>query len=173
MSDKSQAAGPGKVVGIYWTVKDEHGAVLDTNRRGGKPMAILHGAHNILPALESALEGKRKDDFVQVTLPPAEAYGERRPEEFKKVARQEFPADQPLAPGMRFTARDPVEGTLRTVRLVEVGETEVTIDESHPLAGVTLQFEITVCGVRDASAEEIAHGHPHGPGGHAHGAGSA
>jgi FKBP-type peptidyl-prolyl cis-trans isomerase SlyD len=142
--------------------------VLDSNRRGGKPMGILHGAHNILPALEHALEGKRKDDFVQVTLAPADAYGERDPAQFKKIPRSAFPAQQKIEPGMRFTGKDPVEGTMRQVQVVEVDDETVTIDESHPLAGRTLQFEITVVGVRDATQEELTHGHPHGPGGHHH-----
>jgi FKBP-type peptidyl-prolyl cis-trans isomerase SlyD len=163
---EQQVVSAGKVVGIYYTVKNEQGTVLDTNRRGGKPMAFLHGAHNILPGLERALEGKRKDDFIEVVLAPADAYGERDEKNVKKVARSAFPAQQKIEPGMRFTGKDPVEGTVRSVLVVEVGEQEITIDESHPLAGQTLTFEVTVCGVRDATKEEHAHGHPHGPGGH-------
>lgn len=168
MTDKTLAVGSGKVVGIYWTVKDEQGELLDSNRRGGKPMSVLHGAHNILPALERALEGKLKDDFVQVTLAPADAYGERDPAKFKKVPRASFPAGVKLEPGMRFSGKDPVEGSTRNVLVVAADDQEVTIDEGHPLAGQTLSFEITVCGVRAATPEELQHGHPHGPGGHHH-----
>lgn len=162
-----QTVTSGKIVGIYYTLKDKDGNVLDTNRRGGRPMPYLHGSGNLLPALEKALEGHAKNDFVQVTLEPAEAYGEKRPDMLRKLPRANFPKDRELQPGMRLTGKDP-EGRMRTALLLEVGETEVTVDENHPLAGVQLHFEVTICGVRDATPEEVAHGHAHGPDGHQH-----
>ncbi|MCC7013496.1 MAG: peptidylprolyl isomerase [Planctomycetes bacterium] len=162
-----QTVSAGKVVGIYYTLKNKDGAVLDTNRRGGKPMPFLQGTGNILPALEKALEGKCKNDFLAITLEPEQGYGHKRADLVRKVPRANFPKGRELAPGMRLTGKDP-DGRMRMALIVEVGEQEVTVDENHPLAGETLYFEITVCGVRDATAEETQHGHAHGPGGHAH-----
>jgi FKBP-type peptidyl-prolyl cis-trans isomerase SlyD len=167
MVQSQQIVGEGKVVAIYFTLKDEHGAVLDTNKRGGKPMSFLVGAGNVLPALERALAGKKKDDFVAVDLAPADAYGERREDAVKKLSREQLPAGTDVKVGMRFTGRDP-EGRRRSILVTAVDGDEVTIDENHPLAGKPLRFEISVCGVRAATDEEKAHGHPHGPGGQRH-----
>lgn len=163
MSQQSQVAAPGKVVGIYFTLKDKNGTVLDTNRRGGKPMPYLHGSNNILPALEKALEGKAKNDFVDVVLAPDQAYGAKKPELIHKLERKAFPPNVELKPGLRFSGKDP-QGRMRTMLVLGVEGDAITVDENHPLADQELHFEVTLCGVRDATAEEIAHGHPHGPG---------
>ena len=162
-----QQVAAGKVVGIYYTLKDDAGAVVDTNRRGGRPMSFLCGAGNVLPALEKALEGKRKNEFVAVTLPPEQGYGQPREDLKRRMPRANFQTGRELVPGMRLTGRDP-EGRTRMALVLEVGETEVLIDENHPLAGQTLHFEVTVCGVRDATDEEQQHGHAHGPDDHHH-----
>jgi FKBP-type peptidyl-prolyl cis-trans isomerase SlyD len=155
----------GKVVGIYFTLKDSSGNVLDTNRRGGKPLPYLHGTGGLLPGLERALEGKRKNDFVDVTLSPEEGYGVPDPQRVRSVPRSSFPAGRELQPGMRFTARDG-EGRTQMIRILEVGDEEVRVDENHPLAGQSLHFEVTIAGIRDATEEERTHGHVHGPDGH-------
>lgn len=162
MTSTSQTATAGKVVGIYFTLKNKQGAVLDTNRRGGKPMPYLHGAGNILPGLEKALEGKQKNDFVSVVIAPADAYGAKKPELIHAMERKAFPKDVEIQPGMRFSGKDP-QGRMRSMLVVSVEGEQVTVDENHPLADEELHFEVTVCGVRDASDEEKAHGHPHGP----------
>lgn len=163
MSEASQRVAPGKVVGIYFTLKDPQGRVLDTNRRGGKPMPYLHGAKNILPGLEQALEGKVKNDFVDVRLTPEQGYGAKKPELIRKLERKAFPQDVEIVPGMRFSGRDP-QGQQRSMLVMAVEGDQITVDENHPLADLPLHFEVTVCGVRDATAEETQHGHPHGPG---------
>ena len=157
----------GKVVGIYYTLKNDAGEVLDTNRKGGKPMAYLHGAGNILPGLERALLGKCKDDDVEVHLEPADAYGESNPEAIRQVPRSSFPEDMEITQGMRFTAQD-ASGRSLPVQVKSVEGEEITVDHNHPLAGQRLHFQVTVAGVREANEEERQHGHPHGPGGHAH-----
>jgi FKBP-type peptidyl-prolyl cis-trans isomerase SlyD len=167
MAQQSPSVSAGKVVGIYYTLKDDAGSVLDTNRKGGKPLAFLQGHGNILPALERALEGKSKNDFVSVTLEAADGYGEKKPEAVHKMPRGAFPPGVDLAPGMRFNGKDP-EGRVHSVLVTEVGDDEVTVDENHPLAGVRLHFEVTIVGVRDSTGEEVEHGHPHGPDGHHH-----
>src|SRR5262245_20957343 len=106
MAQQSLSVTNGKVVGIYYTLKDDAGKVLDTNRKGGKPLAFLQGHGNILPALERALEGKQKNDFVAVTLEAVDGYGERKPEAVHKMPRSAFPPNVDVAPGMRFNGKD-------------------------------------------------------------------
>jgi FKBP-type peptidyl-prolyl cis-trans isomerase SlyD len=162
----SMTVSAGKVVGIYYTLKNAAGEVLDTNRRGGKPLAFLHGAGNILPALENALVGKQKDERVQVELEPAQGYGERDDKALRKVPRASLPAEPPPEPGLRYTAEGPSGRVV--VRVAAVEGDEVTLDHNHPLAGERLFFDVLIVGVRNATDEERQHGHPHGPGGHAH-----
>jgi FKBP-type peptidyl-prolyl cis-trans isomerase SlyD len=167
MSHESHRVADGKVVGIYYTLKDPSGAVLDTNRRGGRPLAYLHGAGNILPALERALVGKQKDDEVRVEIPAAEGYGEKSPDAVRNMPRSAFPASAKVQPGARFQGQDPT-GKPVSVLVTAVDGDTVTVDHNHPLAGVALHFEVTIAGVRAATAEEEKHRHPHGPGGHSH-----
>jgi FKBP-type peptidyl-prolyl cis-trans isomerase SlyD len=163
----SMVVAAGKVVGIYYTLKNAAGEVLDTNRRGGRPLAFLHGAGNILPALENALLGKQKDARVLVELEPAQGYGERDEKAVRKVPRASLPAEPAVEPGLRYTAENESGGRM-VVRVVAVEGDEVTLDHNHPLAGERLFFDVLIVGVRDATAEERQHGHPHGPGGHHH-----
>ena len=160
-------AAEGRVVGIYYTLKDDEGTVLDTNRKGGEPLAYLHGAKNIVTGLENALAGKVKDDFVEVVVTPAEGYGERQEELVKPVERSSFPPEGEPQPGMMVHGQNEAGQHLQGV-IVDVEEEHVTVDFNHPLAGQSLHFEVTITGVREATAEEVAHGHPHGPGGHEH-----
>ena len=157
----------GKVVGIYYTLKNDAGEVLDTNRKGGKPLAYLHGAGNILPGLERALLGKVKNDEVDVQLEAADAYGEPDPAAIRQVPLSSFPAGAQIAPGVRFSGQD-ASGRSLAARVKSIEGDQVTVDHNHPLAGQRLHFSVTIVGVRDAKDEERQHGHPHGPGGHAH-----
>ncbi|HKJ24153.1 MAG TPA: peptidylprolyl isomerase, partial [Myxococcota bacterium] len=144
------------------------GEVVDSNKgSGGKPFSFLHGAGNILPALEQHLLGKAKNDFVEVELAPAEAYGERDPDAVRGVPRSAFPTDREPEVGALVEGRSP-DGQPLAGRITAVGAEEVQVDLNHPMAGERLFFEVTVCGVRDATAEETEHGHPHGPDGHHH-----
>ena len=166
MSPATQSVAAGKIVGIYYTLKDAQGAVLDTNRKGGKPLVFLHGSGNVLPALEAALVGKSKDDEVSVQLSPEQGYGVHKPELVKRVARKVFPAGRKLEVGMHFTSEE--GGRTLPVSIKGFEGDEVLIDQNHPLAGQELFFQVTIAGVRDATVEERQHGHPHGPGGHRH-----
>lgn len=155
-----------KVVTIDYTVKDTAGDVIDSSD-GGEPLAYIHGTGNLIPGLESALEGKSEGDSVNASIPPEQAYGERDEDLVQAVPRELFQTgEQELHPGMRFQAQSD-EGP-QVVTVVEVGDEEVTVDANHPLAGATLNFDVTVVGVRDATSEELDHGHVHGPGGHHH-----
>jgi len=154
-----------KVVSIHYTLKNAEGSVLDSSS-GSDPLAYLHGAGNIIPGLESALEGKEAGEKLAVTVEPGQGYGDRDERLVQDVPRAAFKDVQELAPGMQFQAQGP-QGT-RLVVVTQVAEEMVTVDANHPLAGQTLHFEVEVAEVRDATAEELEHGHVHGPGGHHH-----
>ena len=157
-----------KVVAIDYTLTNPEGEVLDTSRgQGGEPLTYLHGAGNIIPGLEQALEGKNPGDTVQATIPPERAYGNKDPKMVQAVPRRMFGGAQDIRVGQRFQAQNP-QGHTRVVTIVGIDPEQVTVDANHPLAGVTLNFDVTVIDVRDATPEELSHGHVHGPGGHAH-----
>jgi len=154
-----------KVVSIHYTLTNGEGTVLDSSS-GGHPLAYLHGFGNIIPGLENALEGKETGDKLSVTVEPEEGYGARDERLVQAVPRGAFKGVTELAPGMQFQAQGP-QGT-RLVVVTKVAEDVVTVDANHPLAGQTLHFEVEVSEVRDATSEELEHGHVHGPGGHHH-----
>ena len=154
-----------KVVTLHYTLTDDEGTIIDKSDDGS--FLYLHGASNIIPGLENALTGKAAGDELQVKVAPADAYGERNDAAKEEVPREMFPADTEIQPGMQFHAEGP-EGQMITVTVAEVSDDTVTVDGNHPLAGVTLNFDVKIVDVRDASAEELEHGHAHGPGGHHH-----
>lgn len=153
------------VVSIDYVLKDDDGQVLDSSE-GGDPLSYLHGVGGIIAGLERELTGKETGDSLQVSLAPADAYGERNEGLRQDVPRENFADIDDLAPGMQFRV-DSKDGPL-VVTVVEVSESNVVVDGNHPLAGVNLNFNVTVREVRSATEEEIQHGHAHGPGGHAH-----
>ncbi|MHA3771066.1 FKBP-type peptidyl-prolyl cis-trans isomerase [Verrucomicrobiota bacterium sgz303538] len=154
-----------KVVSIDYTLTDGENEVIDSSK-GGAPLAYLHGNGNLVPGLEKALEGKTTGESVKVSIPPEEGYGLRNEERVGEVPRSAFAGAPDVQPGMQFQARGPHGVELVTV--VAVGNDTVTVDGNHPLAGETLNFDVTVRDVRDATAEELEHGHAHAPGGHHH-----
>ncbi|MBP7711900.1 MAG: peptidylprolyl isomerase [Gammaproteobacteria bacterium] len=154
------------VVTIDYTLTDNDGTVLDSSD-GGEPLAYLHGQGNIIVGLEEALEGLSAGDAVDVTVLPEKAYGERRDDLIQVVPRERFVTDGEIEVGMTFHSHESDNGG-RVVRVVEVSPEQVTIDGNHPLAGVTLNFSVRIQDVREASAEELDHGHVHGPGTHHH-----
>ena len=155
-----------KVVTIHYKVVDvDSGEVIDSSE-GGQPMTYLHGAQNIIPGLEQALEGKTVGDEFEVTVAPADAYGEYSDDRVQQVPMAAFEGVEKVEPGMAFTAQTE-HGPISLI-VTEVDEATVTVDANHPLAGKSLQFSVKVESVRDASEEEMAHGHVHGEGGHHH-----
>lgn len=147
------------VVAIDYTLKDNDGTVLDASQQG-QPLEYLHGAGNIIPGLEKALEGKEPGDDVSVTVAPAEAYGERNDDLQQEVPRDLFQGVDHVEAGMRFQAQTQ-QGT-QVVTVTSVQDDTVTVDANHPLAGQTLNFEVNVSSVREATDEERQHGHVHG-----------
>ena len=155
----------GKAVQIDYTLRNDKGAVLDSSE-GRDPLAYLHGAGNIIPGLEAALAGKEPGDTLAVTIPAAEAYGEREDDLVTTVERALFPDPKQVQLGMRLRVQLE-EGTRLATVIAMVGD-KVTLDMNHPLAGETLHFDVEVMDVKDATPEEQAHGHAHGAHGHSH-----
>lgn len=154
-----------KVVILNYKLTNDAGDVIDQSNDG--QFAYLHGAGNIIKGLESALLGKQAGESVNVRVEPAEAYGERDDRLTQNVTRDMFPENQEIEVGMQFQAQSP-EGDMMVITISEVDGDNIVIDGNHPLAGVHLTFDVEILEVRDASAEELDHGHVHGPGGHQH-----
>lgn len=156
---------PQKIVLIHYTLTDEAGDVLDSSE-GNDPLAFIQGVGNIIPGLEQALEGKAAGERFNVRIEPEDAYGDRDPELIQSVPITAFDGVADIEPGMQFQA-ETHEG-LQMVTVIEVEGDEVILDGNHPLAGIPLHFDIEIVEVRDATEEELAHGHVHGQGGHHH-----
>jgi FKBP-type peptidyl-prolyl cis-trans isomerase SlyD len=161
----TQTIADGKVVSLHYTLHiggDEIESSL-----GGEPMLYLHGASNIVPGLEKALAGQSTGYKGKVTVAAAEGYGERVETPPQAVPRTAFPAGVELEPGMSLLARGPNNQQV-PIWIVGIDGDKVLVESQHPLAGAILNFEVEVLAVRDATQEEMAHGHPHGDDGHHH-----
>ncbi|MBI39497.1 MAG: peptidylprolyl isomerase [Leptospiraceae bacterium] len=154
-----------KVASIDYKLTDDSGSVLDSSE-GRDPLFYLHGNGNLIAGLEEALEGKGSGENIQVSVPPEKGYGLRNDALIQDVQKSMFQGVDKIESGMQFQAQTEAGTQIFTVVAVE-GET-VKIDGNHPLAGETLHFDVTVRDVRDATDEELSHGHVHGPGGHQH-----
>lgn len=146
-----------KVVSITYTLT-VNGEVVDESE-AGEPLVYLHGHSNIIPGLERALDGKAEGDHLQVTVTPDEGYGERSEENMQVLPIEEFEDDVEV--GASYFAQSE-DGSVNPFTVVSVSGNDVTVDFNPPLAGETLNFDVQVLGVRDATEEEIAHGHVHG-----------
>ncbi len=148
-----------RVVSIEYELKDEKGEVIDSSI-GGDPLVYMHGNQNIIPGLERELEGKKANDKLSCKIAAADAYGERDEELVFAVPRKEFADSDKVQPGMQFQAHQ--EDGVHIVTVVSINDKEVTVDSNHPLAGKPLHFNVTVKDVREATPEELEHGHVHG-----------
>jgi FKBP-type peptidyl-prolyl cis-trans isomerase SlyD len=153
-----------KVVSIDYTLTGPDGQVLDTSQNRG-PLTYMQGGGSIIPGLERQLEGKNVGDELKLTVPAADAYGERDERLVQPVSRDAFKGIENIEAGMRFQASGP-GGAQGVVTVVNVEPHQVTIDANHPLAGVPLTFDVKVVDVREPTEEERAHGHAHGADGH-------
>jgi len=158
--------GAHKAVSIDYTLTNDAGEVIDSSA-GGAPLVYLHGAGNIISGLEKALEGKQGGDQVIVAIEPEDAYGEYSPELVATLNRAMFEGVDELEVGMQFHASGP-DGGMQIVTIRDVEGDDVIVDGNHPLAGQRLNFDVKIISVREASEEEVAHGHVHGEGGHHH-----
>lgn len=156
-----------KVVLIHYTLKDSSGETLDSSE-GNDPMAYIHGIGNLIVGLEEHLLGKSVGDKVKAVVAPEKAYGLRSEENVHVVPLASFQADEneQLEEGMQVRVETNSGVSIADVTKIE-GD-EVTLDLNHPLAGETLYFDVEIVDIRDATKQELEHGHAHGPGGHHH-----
>jgi FKBP-type peptidyl-prolyl cis-trans isomerase SlyD len=155
----------GSVVLFDYTLTDDEKDIIDSSKEGG-PLAYLHGEGQIVKGLEKVMEGKKAGDSFSVTVSPEEAYGLPDPEKIAVVTADQIEGGEDLEEGMQLEASNDEGEQIVVVSKIEGNN--VTLDGNHPLAGMTLHFDITIREVREATAEEIEHGHVHGPGGHHH-----
>ena len=153
------------VATFHYTLTDAAGKVIDSSD-GRAPLSYLHGAGNIVPGLEKQMSGKQQGDVFNVVVDPEEGYGMPNPAMVQVVPREALQGVETLEVGMEFQADTP-QGPM-SVAIAKIDGDQVTVDGNHPLAGQPLHFSIEVTDVRDASLEELTHGHVHGPGGHHH-----
>lgn len=154
-----------KVVSFHFTLTNDQGEVIESSRSQA-PLTYLHGHGHLLASLEKALAGKASGEKFAVTLAPEEAYGQYDQALVQMVERSVFPGNTEIQVGMQFVAEFP--NGERVFTITDIEEDRVTIDGNHPLAGETLSFDIEIVEIRDATEEELTHGHAHGPGGHRH-----
>ena len=153
------------VVAFHYKLTNEAEEVVDSSE-GREPLTYIHGAGNIIPGLEKQLEGRKAGDALTAHVEAAEAYGEKNPQMVQQVPVAAFQGVENVEAGMQFQAQTEQGPLLVTVVDVE-GDT-VTVDGNHPLAGQALNFDVTIDSVREATEEELAHGHVHGAGGVQH-----
>jgi len=151
-----------KAVTIHYTLTNQAGDVVDSSR-DGEPLPYIHGIGALVPGLESELEGKSAGDNVAVTVQPEEGYGHKVPELIQSVPREVFQVDGEIEVGRRVQAE--TDNGIELVEVVAVDDETVTVDANHPLAGEALNFDVDVVEVRDATDEEVEHGHIHTEGG--------
>lgn len=154
-----------KVVQMHYELKNDKGEILDSSK-GREPLTYLHGKGNIIPGLEKQMVDKKVGDKLDATVGPEEGYGIKDDQRIIKVEKSKFQGDEELAVGMQIQLE--ANGQPQVGFVANIDGEEVTLDLNHPLAGETLHFAVEVVDIRDASTEELAHGHVHGAGGHQH-----
>ena len=153
-----------RVISFHYTLTNNLGEMMDSTQ-GGEPFPFMEGARQIIPGLEKALSGLKIGEKTRVHVEAAHAYGPRNEKMIVKVAKNKLPAEN-IQVGNQFRGGPEQNAPIFTV--VEVGENEVTLDGNHPLAGQDLIFDVEIMEVRDATPDELKHGHAHGPHGHGH-----
>lgn len=153
------------VVSLDYTLTNDAGDTLDKSENG--QFVYLHGSNSIIPGLEKALHDKALNDKFDITIEAEDAYGHKDDAKKQVVGREMFEADSPIEVGVQFHAQSP-EGEMLVITVTDVNGDEITIDGNHPLAGERLHFSVEVKEIREATEEEISHGHVHGPDAHNH-----
>jgi FKBP-type peptidyl-prolyl cis-trans isomerase SlyD len=157
--------GDDKVVSFHYKLTADDGAINESSQ-GHSPVVYLHGRTGIVPGLEMQLAGKKSGDNFTATVTPEHGYGERNDNAMQRVPLKHLATRGPIEVGQMVVVNTRDGG--RQARVLKVGHFNVDLDLNHPLAGKTLTFEIEIVDVRDATQEELTHGHAHGPGGHGH-----
>jgi len=153
-----------KVVKMHYSVTDNDNNSID-NSFDGEPLIFIVGTGYLIPGLEDALQGKQAGDTLSVTVEPENGYGERHDELMQAVPKSMF-EDMEIEIGMQFRAT--TDDGDQSVMIIDIQDDEVIVDGNNPLAGITLKFDVEILEVRDATADELAHGHVHGEGGCGH-----
>ena len=148
-----------KVVSIHYTLTDNAGKVIDSSD-GRDPLLYIQGIGNIIPGLEEALEGKSKADKLDVTVSPDKGYGNRDERMVQSIPRSNIDGIEDIQIGMQLQAQSP-DGQMSLLTVTKVEDETVTVDGNHPLAGETLNFAVEIVDIRDATKDELAHGHAH------------
>lgn len=149
------------VVTMHYTLTNDEGQTIDTSA-GAEPLVYIQGLGHIIPGLESEILGKTKGDKLKVAVAPKDGYGERVDEMVNTMPKSQFPEGENIEVGMQFQA-DTDHGPL-VFTITEVEGDNVTIDGNHPLAGVNLNFDVEIVDIREATKDELEHGHVHGEG---------
>ena len=150
------------VASIHYTLKNAEGEVLDTSE-GQEPLHYVHGAQNIVPGLEKELEGKTSGDKLSVVVEPIDGYGEYNAELIQELPKDMFAGVDNIEVGMEFQSQTP-EGGMQIIEVKSIDGDKVTVDGNHPMAGQTLHFDVEITAVREATKDELEHGHVHGEG---------
>jgi FKBP-type peptidyl-prolyl cis-trans isomerase SlyD len=154
-----------KAVSFHYTLKNAEGEQMETSREKD-PMSYLHGANNIIAGLEKAMEGHAVNDEFSVTVEPEDAYGVRNEKNVQRVPLKRLKDIGKVSVGQVLNLQTN-NGQVQ-VTVLKVGRFNVDVDGNHPLAGKQLTFDVEIMDIREASEEELEHGHVHGPGGHQH-----
>ena len=155
-----------QVVQFHYTLKDDEGNIIDQSPEG-QPLAYLHGYQNIIPGLEAQLVGKAVGDKFTASVEPADAYGEFDDAAVQEVPRENFQGVDNIQAGMQFQSQTE-DGHVMLVTVKDVQDDMVIVDANHPLAGKKLHFDVEIADIREATPEELQHGHAHGAGGNQH-----
>ena len=155
-----------QVVQFHYTLKDDEGNIIDQSPEG-QPLAYLHGYQNIIPGLEAQLVGKAVGDKFTASVEPADAYGEFDDAAVQEVPRENFQGVDNIQAGLQFQSQTE-DGHVMLVTVKDVQDDMVIVDANHPLAGKKLHFDVEIADIREATPEELQHGHAHGAGGHHH-----
>ncbi len=148
-----------KVVSLHYVLTDDNGTTIDSSRKRGEPFSYLHGFNNIISGLEAALEGHEAGFKKDIHVAPSDGYGEYNTEAVFEVSRDKFPENEEITVGMRVQGESP-DGVM-DFTVVRLDSENVILDANHPMAGQTLHFDVELLDVRDATTQEIEHGHVH------------
>ena len=166
ISGANMKVGKDKVVLMHYTLKNDAGDVIDSSD-GADPLPFLQGHGNIIPGLESALEGSKVGDKLDVSIKPEEGYGERMKDAIQEIPSSALQGVDEVKVGMQLQSQDK-DGNAFLVTVTKIEDDKITVDANHPLAGQTLHFSVSIESIRKAEAEELSHGHVHADGQHNH-----
>lgn len=157
---ETNSVGDDKVISLDYTLRLDDGEIVDSSS-GREPLEFIQGQGQIIPGLEQELYGMEVGDEKAVTVTPEDGYGERQADRVQTIPRDAFPDDMELEQGMQVRLQDSNSGQVFEAFVEEIHPESVKLDFNHPLAGETLYFDVKIAGVREATDDELSHGHAH------------